>query len=58
MTTVLESAEEAVSKLPQSVLHVGRTAVRTVHGENQEFARKLYRQPGAWLEKGKFRDAG
>ncbi|KAF7973887.1 hypothetical protein HWV62_14018 [Athelia sp. TMB] len=55
LTTVLESAEEAVSRLPTSVTHVGRTAVRTAHGENAAFADHLYKQLGAWVEEGKFR---
>lgn len=55
LTTVLESAEEAVAQLPTSVTHVGRTAVRTAHGENAAFADRLYKQLGAWVEEGKFR---
>lgn len=55
LTTVLESAEEAVSKLPKTVTHVGRTAVRTAHGENEDFADKMYKQLGAWIEEGKFK---
>lgn len=55
LTTVLESAEEAVSQLPKTVTHVGRTAVRTAHGENEEFADHMYKQLGAWIEEGNFR---
>lgn len=55
LTTVLESAEKAVSLLPESVAFAGRTAVRTAHGENAEFAEKLYRLLGQWLDEGRFR---